>query len=435
MAAADRGTALRAVAAQTLARVLGGSTLNACLPAALDKVSARDRGLLQQLCYGCLRLYPRLQAQLTPLLDKPLRDKDRDIQALLLLGLYQLEAMRIPDHAAVAATVGATRVLRKDWARGLCNAVLRRYQREAETLAGSLPAAAAAAHPPWLYDAIHREWPAQAEAIIHANNAPPPMTLRVNRQRLSRDDYREALRAAGLVATAGQLSADALTLAQPVDVAELPGFHAGQVSVQDEAAQLAAQLLPLAPGDRVLDACAAPGGKACHLLEHHPQLALTAMDVDPERLGRVRENLSRLGLQAELVTGDAAQPPAVLRLGQFQGILADVPCSATGVIRRHPDIKLLRRPADLAAMARQQVEILEGLWPLLATGGHLLYVTCSILATENHEVVMRFLQGHEDARLLELPVHSGQTRPAGRQWLPAADGSDGLYYALLRKGD
>lgn len=433
--AADRGAALRAVAAQTLASVLSGSTLNACLPAALEKVSARDRGLLQQLCYGCLRLYPRLQAQLTQLLDKPLRDKDRDIQALLLLGLYQLEAMRIPDHAAVAATVGATRILRKDWARGLCNAVLRRYQREGDSLAAGVTAAASAAHPQWLYDAIHREWPAQADAIISANNAAPPMTLRVNRQRLSRDTYLAALRAAGLEATEGQLSADALTLAQPVDVAELPGFDTGQVSVQDEAAQLAAWLLPVAPGDHVLDACAAPGGKACHLLEHHPQLALTAMDVDSERLGRVRENLSRLGLRAELLAGNAAQPPAALRPGQFQGILADVPCSATGVIRRHPDIKLLRRPADLAAMARQQLQILEGLWPLLAAGGHLLYATCSILPTENHQVVEGFLQRHDDARLLELPVNSGQACPAGRQWLPEADGSDGLYYALLHKSD
>lgn len=431
--AADRGTAIRAAAAQVLARVLAGSSLNRCLPEALSQVAVRDRGLLQQLCYGCLRLYPSLQPQLEQLLDKPLRDKDRDVQALLLLGLYQLSEMRIPDHAAVAATVGATRVLRKDWARGLCNAVLRRYQREQQQLAATLSPAAAAAHPQWLYDALQREWPAQAEAIISANNSPPPMTLRVNRRLSSREACLETLQAAGLAARPGTLCVDALTLDKAVDVSEVPGFEAGLLSVQDEAAQMAAHLLPVAPGDHLLDACAAPGGKACHLLERYPDVTVTAMDVDAGRLRRVEENLFRLGLRAELVTGDASNPPAVLQGRQFQGILADVPCSATGVIRRHPDIKLLRRPADMAGLAREQLKILQGLWPLLAEGGHLLYATCSILPAENHEVVLRFLEGQGNARLVELPETSGEACPAGRQWLPSADGSDGLYYALLRK--
>lgn len=428
-----QGTATRAAAARAIAAVLSGSSLNQCLPAALGQVEPRDRGLLQQLCYGTLRLYHRLQPQLEQLLSKPLRDKDRDIQALLLLGLYQLTDTRIPDHAAVAATVGATQVLGKHWARGLCNAVLRRYLREAEQLGESLSAAARVAHPAWLYEALGKEWPEQAEAIFTANNAQPPMTLRVNRRQTGRDAYLQTLQEAGIAARPGLLGADAITLQTPLDIAALPGFASGQVSVQDEAAQLAADLLPLAAADRVLDACAAPGGKACHLLERHPGLSLTAMDVDASRLERVRENLARLQLQAQVLTGDAAAPPEILGQQAFQGIIADVPCSATGVIRRHPDVKLLRRAEDIADLADRQLQILQGLWPLLAPGGHLLYITCSVLATENQSVVRRFLAVQPEATAIELPSTPGEPCAVGRQLLPGMNSHDGLYFALLRR--
>ena len=424
-------TDTRAAAAQAIAGVLQGGSLNTLLPAALETVSSRDRGLLQQLCYGTLRLYPRLYPQLQALLDKPLRSKDSDIEALLLLGLYQLEDTRIPDHAAVAASVGATRALKKDWARGLCNAVLRRFLRERTALAETLGPAARCAHPQWLYDALQTDWPEDAEALLQANNAQPPMVLRVNAQRASREQYLQRLADAGMPAQAGALAPEAIYLEAPADVALLPGFAEGLASVQDEAAQVAALLLAPGPGARVLDACAAPGGKACHLLERHPDIALTAMDVDEARLQRVRENLQRLQLHATVLCGDAARPPALLPAEQFHHILVDAPCSASGVIRRHPDVKLLRRPEDIPALAAQQGAILDGLWPLLAPGGTLLYVTCSVLEAENSGVIAAFLARREDAE--SLPLNVGTPRAAGNQILPRPGGPDGLFFSLLRR--
>jgi 16S rRNA (cytosine967-C5)-methyltransferase len=425
---------VRAATAQVVGDVLGGRSLNQALPPRLAQVAERDRGLLQQLSYGTLRQQPRLQGLLTQLLNKPLRDKDSDVQSLLLCGLYQLEDTRIPDHAAVAATVGAVATLKKPWARGMANAVLRRFLRERESLIAALDPAAAAAHPPWLYQALHQQWPEQAADIIAANNAQPPMTLRVNSRRMAREAYLEQLAAAGIEAAAGALSPRAICLASPCDVTALPGFSDGDVSVQDEAAQLAAALLPAHPGERVLDACAAPGGKACHLLEEVPELAeLVAMDVDATRLARVTENLQRLALPAQLLTGDAGAPPASLAPASFDHILVDAPCSATGVIRRHPDVKVLRRPTDLDSLAAQQLVILHGLWPLLKPGGHLLYVTCSILAAENSAVVKRFLAEQSEAQLVQLDVSWGQDTGWGRQLLPAPAGADGLFFSLMSK--
>ena len=421
----------RAAAARAIAGVLQGGSLNTLLPAALETVSSRDRGLLQQLCYGTLRLYPRLQPQLQALLSKPLRSKDNDIQALLLLGLYQLEDTRIPDHAAVAASVGATRALQKDWARGLCNAVLRRFLRERNSLADALDPAARSAHPQWLYSALQKDWPEHAEAIMLANNEQPPMVLRSNAQRVSREQYLQRLTDAGFAAQAGLLAPESIYLDVPADVGLLPGFAEGLASVQDEAAQMAALLLAPAGGTRVLDACAAPGGKACHLLERQPDIALTAMDVDKARLARVRDNLQRLQLQAEVVQGNAAEPPADMPVQHFQHILVDAPCSASGVIRRHPDVKLLRRPEDIPALAAQQSAILDGLWPLLVPGGTLLYVTCSVLEAENSDVVQAFLRRTGDAE--RLPLQLGIPRAAGSQILPTRNGPDGLFFSLLRR--
>ena len=424
----------RAAAAQVIGDVLAGKSLNQALPPRLAKDAPRDRGLLQQLCYGTLRLGPRLQDLLGQLLDKPLRDKDRDVQGLLLCGLYQLENTRIPDHAAVAATVAATRGLKKNWAKNMTNAVMRRFLRERETLIQTLDEAAAASHPPWLYQQILHQWPAAATSMFEANNLQPPMTLRVNSRKLTREDYLDKLAASGIQATAGTLGDQAVCLAQPCDVAELPGFTEGEVSVQDEAAQLAATLLQAAPGERILDACAAPGGKACHILELQPQLAeLVAMDIDATRLQKVAENLQRLQLDATLLAADASQMAAQLEPASFDRILVDAPCSATGVIRRHPDIKLLRRQDDIASLADQQLLILQGLWPLLKVGGSLLYVTCSVLDEENSQLVQRFGKHCPDAETVSLTQSWGEPTAAGRQLLPSAQGPDGLYYAMLTK--
>lgn len=424
----------RAAAAQVIGDVLAGRSLYQALPSRLAQVAARDRALLQQLCYGALREQPRLQGLLAQLLDKPLRDKDRDIQGLLLCGLYQLENTRVPDHAAVSATVGAVATLNKPWARGMSNAVLRRFLRERETLGAALSAAAAASHPDWLYQALQRQWPGHARDIMAANNLQPPMTLRVNCGRISRQACLDKLAAHGIEASAGQLSPQAIYLAKPCDVAQLPGFAEGEVSVQDEAAQLAAGLLRPAPGERILDACAAPGGKACHLLELQPQLAeLVAMDTDENRLQKVTENLQRLHLQATLLVGDASQPGAELAPASFDRILVDAPCSATGVIRRHPDVKLLRRPGDIGQLAGLQLRILCGLWPLLKPGGALLYATCSVLVEENSEVIERFLARCPGATPVVLEQSWGQASGRGRQLLPSALAADGLFYALLHK--
>jgi 16S rRNA (cytosine967-C5)-methyltransferase len=424
----------RAAAARVLGEVLAGKSLNQALPPALEKVAPRDRGLLQQLCYGSLRQAPRLSALLEQLLDKPLRDKDRDVQGLLMCGLYQLEDTRIPDHAAVSATVAATRALKKPWAKGLSNAILRRFIRERGSLVAGLDAAASAAHPQWLSDAIHQLWPEHANAIISANNHQPPMTLRVNSGHTSRDDYLKQLQDAGIAATAGALCPQAIYLESPRDVVDLPGFEAGDVSVQDEAAQMAAQLVNAQAGERVLDACAAPGGKSCHILELQPELEeLVAMDVDAQRLERVEQNLERLQLQATVIVGDASRPPAQLNKQGFDRILVDAPCSASGVIRRHPDVKLLRRARDIVALGEQQLDILQGLWPLLKPGGLLVYATCSILEGENSAVVRAFLRQADDARLLTIEQSWGEAAAAGRQLLPTGSGPDGLFYALLEK--
>ncbi len=426
----------RAAAARVLADVLAGQSLNQALPPRVEQVAPRDRGLLRQLCYGSLRLAPMLLAILDTLLDKPLKDKDRDLRGLLLCGLYQLEATRIPDHAAVDATVAATRPLKKQWARGMTNAILRRYQREREVLIAKLDEAASLSHPRWLYDTLQRQWPQATPAIVEANNGQPPMTLRVNGMRTTRDDYLQQLAEHGIEAAPGALCTDAICLASPCDVNELPGFADGLASVQDEAAQLGAMLLAAMPGERVLDACAAPGGKSCHILERQPDLAeLVAMDIDEGRLQRVGDNLARLGLVATTLAGDGAQPPAALAAASFDRILVDAPCSASGVIRRHPDVKLLRRAADIPPLAAQQLAILQGLWPLLKPGGVLLYATCSILEEENSAVVARFIASQPAAQLMLPEVDWGQPVSHGRQLLPRPGGPDGLFYALLQKGD
>ncbi|WP_060479087.1 16S rRNA (cytosine(967)-C(5))-methyltransferase RsmB [Pseudomonas monteilii] len=427
----------RLAAARALAAVLSGkASLNSSLPGQLEKVDERDRGLTQDLAFGTARWQPRLDLLAAQLLQKPFKAADADVQALLLVGLYQLFYSRIPAHAAIGETVGCADKLKKPWAKGLLNAVLRRAQREGQALLASMERdpVVRTAHPRWLQKSLKAFWPEQWEAICAANNAHPPMILRVNRRHHSREAYLALLTAAGIGASACQYSRDGIVLAQACDVRSLPGFAEGWVSVQDEAAQLAADLLELAPGQRVLDACCAPGGKTCHLLEAEAGLdQVVAIDLEAKRLARVRENLDRLQLDAELIACDARETASWWDGKPFQRILLDAPCSATGVIRRHPDIKLTRQAEDIPALATLQGELLDALWPTLEVGGMLLYATCSSLPTENTEVIEAFLARTPGARELDLATAAGLRQPHGRQLLAQEGGHDGFYYAKLIK--
>ena len=427
----------RLAAARALAAVLAGkASLASSLPTQLERVSDRDKGLVQELAFGTARWQPRLSALALALLSKPFRKADQDVEALLLVGLYQLLYTRIPAHAAIAETVGCATALKKPWAKGLLNAVLRRAQREAETLLPTLEKdpVVLTAHPRWLQKSLKAFWPDDWLAICEANNSHPPFTLRVNQRVTSRDAYLAELLDCGIAGQATPFSKDGITLATACDVTALPGFADGAVSVQDEAAQLAADLLMLEPEQRVLDACCAPGGKTCHILESQAQLReVVAIDLEPQRLDRVKANLERLKLKASIVAGDARAVDQWWDGQVFQRILLDAPCSATGVIRRHPDIKLTRQTDDIAALAQLQGELLDALWPTLAENGILLYATCSTLPTENTEVIAAFLQRTSDAQELPFQAAFGKAQPHGQQLLAQVGGHDGFYYARLIK--
>ncbi|MDM3870454.1 16S rRNA (cytosine(967)-C(5))-methyltransferase RsmB [Porticoccus sp. W117] len=431
---------VRVAAAKAIAATLREQgSLATLLPECQSKVKARDRALLQELCFGTLRYYPRLALILEKLLAKPFKPKDNDLQALLACALYQLMETRIPPHAAIGESVQAAVALKKQWAKGLVNGVLRRFDREKDAICDEFSTSRQfqSCHPQWLIDALDAAWPADSDTIMAGNNQRPPMTLRVNRQKHSRENYAKILEKEGFGFQMSAISADALVLDQPADVAELPHFAEGGVSVQDEAAQLAAQLLSVQPNQRVLDACCAPGGKTCHLLELEPSLDVVALDIDEQRLSRVQQNLDRLQLAAELVTADACAVEQWWDGRQFDRILLDAPCSATGVIRRHPDIKVLRRPADIAKLAALQLQLLQALWPLLRDGGKLLYATCSILPEENNALVERALQELPGAQVVALDggghADWGCTTATGRQLFPQPQGHDGFYYALMQK--
>jgi 16S rRNA (cytosine967-C5)-methyltransferase len=391
--------------------------------------------LCAELCYGTLRWLPRLQLILNDYLSKPLRNKDCDIRALLLIGLYQIDKMRIPDHAAVAETVQATRQLDKPWAAKLVNAILRRVLRDQSELENKYHnhQAFQLAHPQWLIDEIQSAWPTQSHCIFEAGNSRPPMTLRINLSRTSRPDYLALLEERGIDAFIGNICSTAITLSNPVPVSSLPGFSEGLVSVQDEAAQLCGELLAAQPGDHILDACAAPGGKASHLLEIYPDINLLACDIDSERLLKVEENLSRLKLNAECKALDAGNPDSWNETDKFDRILLDAPCSGTGVIRRHPDIKCLRRAEDINRYVVQQNRLLDTLWQPLQPGGLLLYATCSIMPQENAKLVESFLGRCDDADSVPIQADWGIVSGPGRQLLPDKKGTDGFYFALLKK--
>ena len=385
----------------------------------------RQRAAIQDLSYGTLRYYGQLQAVLTLLLDKP--PKDEALRCLLLVALYQLEYSKAAAHAVVDHAVQTATAIKLGHAKGMVNAVLRNYLRKRESLLQEILSDEMArySHPHWWIQKLQQQYPHHWEAILNTNNQHPPMTLRVNQRAIGLEAYRQLLQEADIGAEI--VGTVALHLAQPVPVERLPGFRDALASVQDAGAQYAAPLLDARDGMRVLDACAAPGGKTMHLLEL-ADIDLTALDNDPARLERVAQNLRRLKLSATLLLGDAAQPQAWWDGRPFQRILADVPCSASGVVRRHPDIKWLRRASDIAQFAAQQAVMLDALWRCLESGGKLLYVTCSLFAEENQDQIAAFLERHHDAEhlpLLERELHDGQLLPDKHH--------DGFYYALLSK--
>ena len=427
------GAAPRVVAARVLDAVLHrGRSLKAELAAALPKLAdPRDRALAEAIALAVLRQPARYEQALDRWMAKPLPRRDGELRALLLAGFAQLDALRLPAYAAVDATVGAARAMGRAHQAGLANALLRRAQRE------GLPEVAPDAHwPEWLRARLARDWPQELSAILAASAALPPQWLRVNRQRTTVEAYRARLDALGIEAHPDPVRPEALRLASPVPVALLPGFGEGEVSVQDASAQQCADALAPPTGARVLDACAAPGGKSAHLLERDPTLRLTALDIDPARVALVRATLARVGLgqQARLLAADAADLAAWWDGVPFDAILLDAPCSATGIVRRQPDVLRHRRESDLHAVVATQARLLDALWRTLAPGGVLLYATCSILVEENAAQIDAFLARTPDAVAEPLDARFGRASGAGRQRLPGEDDADGFFYARVRKG-
>lgn len=436
----------RLVAARVLTRVLQqGESLTSALESVFQQAgyglvnasfspeqSKKDKAFVQALCYGVCRYYHRLDCILSGLVNKPI--KDQEVKALLLVGLYQLDKMRVKPYAAVAESVAAMR--QKPWAKALVNAVLRNYLRDKPDFDAKAESQRISRfnHPDWMISQLKQDWPGFADAILQANNQLPPMALRVNLSKISRNNYREQLVSRGMETEVVALCPSALVLNHPVSVEALPGFSDGWVSVQDIAAQLAAEMLDLRDGHRVLDVCAAPGGKAGHILESQARLAeLVAVDCDALRMQRVRENFQRLKVNATLRVGDAVHPDEWWDGRLFDRILLDAPCSASGVIRRHPDIKLLRRPADIAALQTLQKNLLHSVWSLLRPGGILVYATCSVFKQENEEQMLSFLTEQRDAREIIISAPWGRDCRHGRQILPGDEDMDGFYYAKFEK--
>lgn len=413
-------------AAQTVAIVLSGTSLNAALDSVWRRnrqLTTAERGAIQDICYGTLRHFGKLKAVLDQLAPKPIMSPE--LRTMLLAALYQLEYSEAAPYAVVDSAVECAAELGGEHVKPFANAVLRNYQRRRDVLLANAAALDEGrfSHASWWIERLRRDFGPDAERILDTGNRHPPMTLRTNVRRSSASDYLHRLQQAGVGAR--RLDSDALVLARPVPVDRLPGFGEGVVSVQDAGAQLAAKLLDVRDGMRVLDACAAPGGKTAHILEL-AGVDMTALDVDANRLQRVSSNLERLGLTAHLKAADAAALDAWWDGNAFDRVLVDAPCSASGVVRRHPDIKWLRRPSDIAGFTAQQQRLLEPLWKVVARGGKLLYVTCSIFSEEDHEIIDGFAARHPDARILGgMPGRDGLLLPD--------DEHDGFYYALLQK--
>jgi len=428
------GQPMRAVAAQVLLAVEQGRSLSQCLPPALNRLPETDRPALQAQCFGTCRWFFQLDGELQGRLKKPLKPADRVIHHLMLVALFQLRHSERASYAVLNETVEACRALDKPHLTGLVNAILRAAEREGPP--GVTSDYLRFAHPPWMVEKLRHNWPDDWQSILEANNTQAPMTLRVNARRFNRQAYLDLLGDAGIEARPTPFAPHGLQLENPVPVERLPYFADGAVSVQDEAAQLCTTLLDLAPGQRVLDACAAPGGKTCAILEACEDLSeVMAIDESADRLPRIEENLTRLDLTATVQQADAAQTDDWWDGQAFDRILLDVPCSATGVIRRHPDIKLLRRESDIVPLAGIQLGLLNALWQTLRPGGRLVYATCSVFPQENHRIIRRFLKQTDQAVLLAPDLLWGRDTEAGRQLLPTPQSHDGFFYAVLEKSE
>lgn len=415
---------LRSIAAKAISQVLDqGLSLSTVIPELQKNISEKDRALLQELCFGVLRVLPQLEWIIQQLMDKPLKGKQRILHYLIMVGLYQLLYTRIPAHAALAETVNGAVALKKPQLKGLINGVLRQFQRQQDILNERFQNSESRfLHPSWLLARIKQAYPEQWMSIIEGNNQKPPMWLRVNQQHHSREKYLQLLEEVGIAGMADETHPNAIRLEVPCNVTLLPGFNDGWITVQDRSAQRCAELLSPENKEQILDLCAAPGGKTTHILEIAPQAQVLAVDIDEQRLKRVQENLTRLKLNAVVKSGDGRYPEQWCAGMQFDRILLDAPCSATGVIRRHPDIKWLRRNEDIAQLAQIQKEILHAIWPYLKPGGSLVYATCSILSEENQQQIESFLVTTKDAQC-----------DYQHQCLPEPIGGDGFFYALIKK--
>ncbi len=432
----------RMLAAYAVARILReGVTLDVALHDTLVAAPASLSSSVRSLSYGAVRGYYRHEAILGKLLSQPVRSLDLRLRALLSVALFELEDARTPEYAVVDAAVKTAKATDAARASGLVNAVLRRYLRERKTLDDEIARNPVTRHasPIWLADRYRADWPVRWTQLLAAGDTQAPMWLRVNSRRTTADAYLEKLREAGLPARADARVPLAVVLDSPCDVRDLPGFGEGLVSVQDLGAQCVAFPLQLAAGQRVLDACAAPGGKTALIAEREPELAgLVGVDLDPQRLTRVKENLLRGALHADLKAADAANPSAWWDGVAFDRILLDAPCSALGVIRRHPDIRIRKSPSGIDKLPLLQARLLTSMWGMLAPGGRLVYATCTVTRSENRDVVAAFLEGTPDARI--VPAENwpgwpgfGEGDGFGRQIIPGEAGADGFYYAALEK--
>jgi 16S rRNA (cytosine967-C5)-methyltransferase len=409
------------------------------LSSLLNKNSSgnENSALLQALCYGFCRHYQQLVFIAAKFLNKPLRKKDQDVYCLILIGVYQLFFMRMPDYAVINESVSCCSSLKKIWAKKLVNAVLRSVQREMEALQSSLETTLELkySHPAWLISLLQESWPDEYLNILQNNNLQAPMTLRINKSKTTLEEYQSLLETKQIQSKPSSIVKTALILNRPVAVNDLPGFDEGLISVQDEASQLAVSLLNPQNNETILDACAAPGGKSCAILEQASGVSLFAVDNDALRLQRVTENLQRIHADATLIHNDIIEQAMLWQQKQmtFDRILLDVPCSATGVIRRHPDIKLLRKPEDIERLNTLQQNVLQAVWPLLKQSGILLYSTCSVLPSENSEQIKQFVHLTDDAKEVLIKSSWGHQCEYGRQLLPASNSHDGFYYALLQK--
>ncbi|WP_020409174.1 16S rRNA (cytosine(967)-C(5))-methyltransferase RsmB [Hahella ganghwensis] len=432
-------TSSRGIAAGILKSVIDdGKSLTPLMEHWLEAIPENEKAFVTALCYGAVRWYIRLNGCLGQLMDKPLKPKDRDVHMLLICGMYQLGYMQKPTHAVINETVNACQDFNKNWATKLVNGVLRNFQRKQKELEewAELRNTTRFAFPGWLVKTLTQAYPNQVEELLDSLNQQAPMTLRVNPLQQSREEYADLLKENGLESLTTELAPYGLTLTHPCDVQDLPGFfEPGRCSVQDEAAQLAATFLNLAPGQRVLDACSAPGGKTTAILEQCPKVKeVVAVDIEAERQQRTHDSLGRLGLKANVIVADTGTLSDWWDEQPFDRILLDAPCSATGVIRRHPDIKHLRRREDITHLSEIQYSLLNTLWKTLAPGGQILYATCSILPQENTHIIERFIRETPNARHIPLELRGFHDTPTGHiQLLPKAGGHDGFFYSLLEK--